>query len=200
MLSHTGPDKEEVLLSTDSSEPNWTKFSQDLLMDKPFQVTCPVSLKPMRRRDDCLLTCTHWSPQWLSLSCELWPRPITKDWLPLMTSTSHQAAAKVILFIVLNVTSWIQNIIAKVWNYVVYSLAVNETGLAFVGCSFENDTCGWEDASVGQHQWARGNNTSSNGPSTDHTLGSKQGEETSFTAHLSNRKYKLCSWNKWIEL
>lgn len=68
---------------------------------------------------------------------------------------------------------------SKVWNCVVSSLAVNETGLAFEGCSFESDTCGWEDISVGQRQWARRNSNNSNdGPSTDNTLGSKLGEET----------------------
>ncbi|KAI3374795.1 hypothetical protein L3Q82_021349, partial [Scortum barcoo] len=53
---------------------------------------------------------------------------------------------------------------------------VNETSLGFVGCLFENGTCGWEDVSAGQSQWMRGRNASeSNGPSTDHTLGTELG-------------------------
>ncbi|KAG7228996.1 hypothetical protein INR49_013229 [Caranx melampygus] len=53
---------------------------------------------------------------------------------------------------------------------------VNETSLGFVGCSFENDTCDWEDISVGQSQWVRGSNaTGSTGPSGDHTLGNELG-------------------------
>lgn len=133
-----------------------------------------------------------------SLSYELWQRPTTEDLLPLMTSQSHQGAVQVILFVVFNAALWIQIAMTKVWRYVVSSLAVNETGLAFVGCSFENDTCGWKDATVGQARWARGSNSSNNGPSTDNTLGTKQGEETSFTAHLFSRTYTfyMGSWNK----
>nr|XP_020447005.1 MAM and LDL-receptor class A domain-containing protein 1-like isoform X2 [Monopterus albus] len=53
---------------------------------------------------------------------------------------------------------------------------VNETELGFVGCSFENGTCGWEDISVGQFQWVRGRNaTESIGPFVDHTLGTELG-------------------------
>lgn len=55
----------------------------------------------------------------------------------------------------------------------------NDTGLDFVGCSFENGTCGWEDKSLGQSQWARGRNASGNlGPTTDHTVGTEFGEAT----------------------
>ena len=62
---------------------------------------------------------------------------------------------------------------------VFFFLAVNETSLGFVGCSFENGTCGWEDISDGQIQWMRGRNASeSNGPSVDHTEGTKLGEAT----------------------
>ncbi|KAM9349890.1 apical endosomal glycoprotein [Symphorus nematophorus] len=53
---------------------------------------------------------------------------------------------------------------------------VNETSLGFVGCSFENGTCGWEDISAGQIQWVRGRNASeNNGPSVDHTEGTGLG-------------------------
>ncbi|KAM3603666.1 uncharacterized protein V6R79_000320 [Siganus canaliculatus] len=53
---------------------------------------------------------------------------------------------------------------------------VNETSAEFVGCSFENGTCGWNDASVGQCQWIRGRNSSENiGPSVDHTAGTTLG-------------------------
>uniref|UniRef100_A0A8C4IGG5 MAM domain-containing protein n=1 Tax=Dicentrarchus labrax TaxID=13489 RepID=A0A8C4IGG5_DICLA len=53
---------------------------------------------------------------------------------------------------------------------------VNETSLGFVGCSFENGTCGWEDISVGQFQWMTGRNASENlGPSVDHTVGTELG-------------------------
>lgn len=65
-------------------------------------------------------------------------------------------------------------------NGVVFSLVVNETSLGFVGCSFENGTCGWEDISVGQCQWTRGRNASEKtGPSMDHTMGTELGEATS---------------------
>ncbi|XP_034743360.1 MAM and LDL-receptor class A domain-containing protein 1 [Etheostoma cragini] len=53
---------------------------------------------------------------------------------------------------------------------------VNETSLGFVGCSFENGTCGWEDISVGQCEWMRGRNATGNtGPSVDHTEGTELG-------------------------
>ncbi|AWP03839.1 putative apical endosomal glycoprotein-like [Scophthalmus maximus] len=53
---------------------------------------------------------------------------------------------------------------------------VNETSLGFVGCSFESDTCDWEDISVGQFQWVRGKNATGNiGPAVDHTLGTGLG-------------------------
>lgn len=53
---------------------------------------------------------------------------------------------------------------------------VNETSLGFVGCSFENGTCVWEDISVGQSQWVRGRNATGNtGPSVDNTLGTQLG-------------------------
>ncbi|XP_034558606.1 MAM and LDL-receptor class A domain-containing protein 2 [Notolabrus celidotus] len=52
----------------------------------------------------------------------------------------------------------------------------NETTSGFVGCSFENGTCGWEDISGGQLQWTRGRNATGNiGPSVDNTLGSELG-------------------------
>ncbi|KAF7668436.1 hypothetical protein LDENG_00014610 [Lucifuga dentata] len=52
---------------------------------------------------------------------------------------------------------------------------VNETA-GFMGCSFENGTCGWEDISVGQFQWVRGRNASENtGPPVDHTVGTELG-------------------------
>lgn len=53
---------------------------------------------------------------------------------------------------------------------------MNETGLGFVGCSFENGTCDWEDVSGGQFQWVRGRNaTGGTGPSVDHTVGTELG-------------------------
>ncbi|XP_044077011.1 MAM and LDL-receptor class A domain-containing protein 1 isoform X2 [Siniperca chuatsi] len=53
---------------------------------------------------------------------------------------------------------------------------VNETSLGFLGCSFENGTCGWEDISVGQVQWMRGRNATENtGPSVDNTVGTELG-------------------------
>lgn len=64
-------------------------------------------------------------------------------------------------------------------NKLCFPLVVNETSLEFVGCSFENGTCEWEDVSVGQCQWTRGRNASENtGPSVDHTLGTELGEAT----------------------
>lgn len=48
-----------------------------------------------------------------ALSCDSWPRPKTEDSLLLMTSPSHQAAVKVILFIVLNITLWVKIISTK---------------------------------------------------------------------------------------
>ncbi|KAM4729149.1 apical endosomal glycoprotein [Anableps anableps] len=46
----------------------------------------------------------------------------------------------------------------------------------FVGCSFENGTCDWEDISVGQVQWVRKrNDTEDSGPPVDNTLGTEQG-------------------------
>uniref|UniRef100_G3PY20 MAM domain-containing protein n=2 Tax=Gasterosteus aculeatus aculeatus TaxID=481459 RepID=G3PY20_GASAC len=53
---------------------------------------------------------------------------------------------------------------------------VNETDLGFVGCSFENGTCGWDDRSSGQCQWTRGRNgTGNTGPSVDNTLSTELG-------------------------
>ncbi|XP_061588557.1 MAM and LDL-receptor class A domain-containing protein 2 [Cololabis saira] len=53
---------------------------------------------------------------------------------------------------------------------------VNETSSGFVGCSFENGTCEWEDISVGQFQWVRGRNATGNaGPTVDNTLGTELG-------------------------
>lgn len=49
----------------------------------------------------------------------------------------------------------------------------NESATAFVGCSFENGTCGWTDESTGQFKWVRGRNGS--GPSVDNTLGNELG-------------------------
>lgn len=57
-----------------------------------------------------------------------------------------------------------------------FSLVVNETSPALVGCTFENGACGWEDISVGQCQWSRETNHFGIGPSTDHTLGTVAGE------------------------
>ncbi|XP_037131957.1 MAM and LDL-receptor class A domain-containing protein 1 isoform X1 [Syngnathus acus] len=67
---------------------------------------------------------------------------------------------------------------------------VNETISNFVGCTFENHTCGWEDVSVGQAQWERGNEETGNaGPSVDHTLGTALGWYVAVTpnngAHVS---------------
>ncbi|XP_015227028.1 PREDICTED: MAM and LDL-receptor class A domain-containing protein 1-like [Cyprinodon variegatus] len=46
----------------------------------------------------------------------------------------------------------------------------------FVGCTFENGTCGWDDISVGQAQWVRRRNgTENSGPSVDNTLGTELG-------------------------
>nr|XP_020490862.1 MAM and LDL-receptor class A domain-containing protein 1-like isoform X1 [Labrus bergylta] len=52
---------------------------------------------------------------------------------------------------------------------------VNETSLGFVGCSFENNTCGWEDISDGQLQWIRRNAAGNTGPPVDHTVGTELG-------------------------
>ncbi|XP_034039515.1 MAM and LDL-receptor class A domain-containing protein 1-like isoform X2 [Thalassophryne amazonica] len=53
---------------------------------------------------------------------------------------------------------------------------VNETTGGFVGCSFENGTCGWEDVSDGPFQWLRlRNGTENAGPPMDHTLGTELG-------------------------
>ncbi|KAF7222228.1 MAM and LDL-receptor class A domain-containing protein 1-like [Nothobranchius furzeri] len=51
----------------------------------------------------------------------------------------------------------------------------NETSIGFVGCSFENGTCDWEDVSVGQFQWVRRNATGNTGPPMDNTLGTELG-------------------------
>ncbi|XP_068593728.1 MAM and LDL-receptor class A domain-containing protein 1 isoform X2 [Cebidichthys violaceus] len=53
---------------------------------------------------------------------------------------------------------------------------VNETNFEFVGCSFENGTCGWEDISSGQCRWMRGRNATGNtGPSVDNTVSTELG-------------------------
>ncbi|XP_075875933.1 MAM and LDL-receptor class A domain-containing protein 1 [Nelusetta ayraudi] len=115
VLKHTGPEEEELLFSTNSSEPNWTKFSKDVQMDKPFQLRIVAETKNRGfvAVDDITITPGR---------CQ-----------------------------------------------------VNETGLGFVGCSFENDTCGWEEIGVGHCRWARGSNSSDYGPSIDNTLGTEQG-------------------------
>ncbi|XP_071348966.1 MAM and LDL-receptor class A domain-containing protein 2 isoform X2 [Trachinotus anak] len=65
---------------------------------------------------------------------------------------------------------------------------VNETSLGFVGCSFENGTCDWEDISVGQFQWVRGRSASgSTGPSVDNTLGSELGWYMAVESNLSDQ-------------
>uniref|UniRef100_A0AAY5KAR3 MAM domain-containing protein n=2 Tax=Esox lucius TaxID=8010 RepID=A0AAY5KAR3_ESOLU len=54
----------------------------------------------------------------------------------------------------------------------------NSTDRGFLGCSFENGTCEWEDISVGQFTWQRDRNgtaTKNTGPSVDHTLGTELG-------------------------
>ncbi|XP_072220292.1 MAM and LDL-receptor class A domain-containing protein 1 [Leuresthes tenuis] len=51
----------------------------------------------------------------------------------------------------------------------------NETSSVFVGCSFENGTCDWEDISVGQFQWVRRNASGNDGPYVDNTLGTELG-------------------------
>ncbi|KAJ8011341.1 hypothetical protein DPEC_G00057130 [Dallia pectoralis] len=54
----------------------------------------------------------------------------------------------------------------------------NTTYRGFVGCSFENGTCEWEDVSLGQFTWQRDRNgtaTENTGPSEDHTLGTELG-------------------------
>ncbi|XP_034411292.1 MAM and LDL-receptor class A domain-containing protein 2 [Cyclopterus lumpus] len=53
---------------------------------------------------------------------------------------------------------------------------VNETNSVFVGCTFENGTCGWEDISSGQCQWMRRRNATGNtGPSVDNTVSTELG-------------------------
>ncbi|KAM8850746.1 MAM and LDL-receptor class A domain-containing protein 1 isoform 2-T2 [Spinachia spinachia] len=53
---------------------------------------------------------------------------------------------------------------------------VNETDLGFVGCTFENGTCGWDDLSLGQCRWMRGRNATGNtGPFVDNTLSTELG-------------------------
>lgn len=61
-----------------------------------------------------------------------------------------------------------------------FSLVVNETSTALVGCTFENGTCGWEDISVGQCQWTRESNSFGIGPPNDHTVGTAAGEANHF--------------------
>ncbi|XP_028974987.2 MAM and LDL-receptor class A domain-containing protein 1 isoform X2 [Esox lucius] len=54
----------------------------------------------------------------------------------------------------------------------------SSTDRGFLGCSFENGTCEWEDISVGQFTWQRDRNgtaTKNTGPSVDHTLGTELG-------------------------
>lgn len=78
---------------------------------------------------------------------------------------------------------------------------VNETSLGFVGCSFEKDTCGWEEISVGQCRWVRGSNSSDFGPSTDNTLGTEEGKDSCSTPNLINRLYTVHStWRNSILL
>lgn len=62
---------------------------------------------------------------------------------------------------------------------------MNETSLGFVGCTFENGTCDWEDISVGQSQWVRRNATGNTGPSGDNTLGSQLGKATHRSLYLT---------------
>uniref|UniRef100_A0A3Q3EFD0 MAM and LDL-receptor class A domain-containing protein 2-like n=2 Tax=Kryptolebias marmoratus TaxID=37003 RepID=A0A3Q3EFD0_KRYMA len=69
----------------------------------------------------------------------------------------------------------------------------NETSSAFVGCSFENGTCDWEDISVGPFQWVRRNAGGSSGPSVDNTgwymtVEADRGEEMSPAALQSPKK------------
>ncbi|XP_026169194.1 MAM and LDL-receptor class A domain-containing protein 2 [Mastacembelus armatus] len=112
----TGPTKEELMFHSNSSEHEWSRFSQSVERTSPFQVLIEAETnnKGFIAIDDISLT---------SGLCQ-----------------------------------------------------VNGTSLGFGGCSFENDSCGWEDVSAGQFQWARGRNTSeSAGPSVDHTLGTELG-------------------------
>ncbi|KAL0966606.1 hypothetical protein UPYG_G00297350 [Umbra pygmaea] len=53
----------------------------------------------------------------------------------------------------------------------------NSTNRGFVGCSFENGTCDWENVNEGRFKWQRERNgTATNiGPSVDHTLGTELG-------------------------
>lgn len=49
----------------------------------------------------------------------------------------------------------------------------------FTPCQFEENTCGWQDVSVGQFKWDRdrnGTTTENTGPSVDHTTGTEMGE------------------------
>ena len=55
----------------------------------------------------------------------------------------------------------------------------NVTTDGFTGCSFENDTCNWQDVSTSQFQWLRARNATpseNTGPSVDNTLGTQLGE------------------------
>ncbi|KAL6103987.1 uncharacterized protein ACO6RY_13812 [Pungitius sinensis] len=65
---------------------------------------------------------------------------------------------------------------------------VNETDLGFVGCSFENGTCGWDDLSSGQCRWTRGRNATGNtGPSVDNTLSTELGWYLAVAPHRGDQ-------------
>lgn len=114
------------------------------------------------------------------LSCSLRQRPATEDSSPWMTLLSRQASVKVLLLSSIFVC--LQHRYFFLLSAILYPpsppFIANDTILEFVGCSFENGTCGWEDNSLGQSQWARGRNASENlGPATDHTVGTEFGED-----------------------
>nr|XP_046265191.1 MAM and LDL-receptor class A domain-containing protein 1 isoform X2 [Scatophagus argus] len=112
----SGPSEENLVFNSTSSGRSWTRFSQSVERNKPFQllIEAEANNKGFIAIDDISVTPGQ---------CQ-----------------------------------------------------VNETSLGFVGCSFENGTCGWEDISVGQCRWARGRNASENtGPSVDHTAGTELG-------------------------
>ncbi|XP_076601190.1 MAM and LDL-receptor class A domain-containing protein 1 [Chaetodon auriga] len=112
----SGPSEEDLMFNSDSSGHDWTRFSQSVERNEPFQL--------------------------------------------LIEAESNNRG-----FIAIDDISVTPGL-----------CQVNETSLGFVGCSFENGTCDWEDISVGQSQWMRGRNTSeTSGPSVDHTVGTELG-------------------------
>ncbi|XP_070701014.1 MAM and LDL-receptor class A domain-containing protein 1 [Pempheris klunzingeri] len=112
----SGPSEEDLMFNSNSSGLSWTRFSQSIERNKPFQLLIEAEAN---NRGFIAIDDISVSPGF----CQ-----------------------------------------------------ANETSLGFVGCLFENGTCGWEDISVGQLQWMRGRSATGNtGPSVDHTVGTELG-------------------------